>query len=135
MKSSDIKLRLVLTSTKLSPEEICAQAKITPSKTWKTGDVVHPRATNRHKENGCVVEVVDGALSAAARQLIERLRAQSATLTNLTAIDVELSCIVNLYQESAPEMHLDPEVVAFAASIKAALDFDVYFLSDADAGT
>jgi len=131
MKSSNLKLRLVLTSTTLSPQEISARAKIAPSKIWKTGDVVHPRATNRHKENGCVVEVVDNALSAAAKQLIDRLKKQSATLVDLKDIDIELSCIVNV-QGSVPELHLDPEVVAFAASIKASLDFDVYVLSSDD---
>jgi Domain of unknown function (DUF4279) len=133
MKSSDIKLRLVLTSKTLSPEQISARAKITPSKTWRSGDVVHPRATNRHKENGCTVEVVDTALSAAAKRLSDQLRDQSATLTNLADIDVELSCVVNVHG-SVPELHLDPEIVAFAASIKAALDFDVYVLSSADRG-
>lgn len=46
-------------------------------------------------------------------------------------IDVELSCIVNVYG-SVPELHLDPNVVQFAASIGAALDFDVYVLPDED---
>ena len=131
MKTSNVKLRLVLTSTALSPQEISARAKITPSKIWKSGDVVHPRATNRHKENGCVVEVEDTALSAAANQLIDRLEGQAATLANLADIDLELSCIVNV-RGSVPELHLDPAVVAFAASIKAALDFDVYVLSSDD---
>src|SRR5262245_14173522 len=107
MKTSDVKLRLVLTSTTLSPQEISSRTRVTPSKTWKSGDVVHPRATNRHKENGCVVEVSDTALSAAAKKLIDQLGRQSAMLTDLPGIDIELSCIVNVHG-SAPELHLDP---------------------------
>ena len=129
MKSSEIKLRLVLTSKTLSPKEISARAKITPTTTWKSGDVVHPRATNVHKENGCTVEIIDTALSAAAERLVDRLK--SAVLANLDGVDVELSCIVNVYG-SVPELHLDPDVVQFAASIGAALDFDVYVLADED---
>jgi hypothetical protein len=131
MKTSDIKLRLVLTSAILSPQEISSRATITPSLTWKTGEPVHPRATNRHKENGCVVEVVDTALSAAAKRLLAQLRGQSATLAGLTDIAVELSCIVNV-RGAVPELHLEPDVVAFAASIKAALDVDVYVLTSAE---
>jgi hypothetical protein len=127
MESSDVKLRLVLTSTTLSPQEIALRAGITPSQSWKTGEPVHPRATNRHKENGCVVQVVGSALSAVAKRLVEQLR--SSTLTTLDGIEVELSCVVNV-RGAVPELHLEPTIVAFAASIKAALDFDVYVLTD-----
>jgi hypothetical protein len=133
MKNSDIKLRLVLTSATLSPQEISSRAKVKPSMTWKTGEPVHPRATNRHKENGCVVEVVDTALSAAAKRLMAQLSGQSATLANLADIAVEVSCVVNV-RGAVPELHLEPDVVAFAASINAALDVDVYVLTDTDDG-
>lgn len=129
MASPEIKLRLVLTSTAQTPEQIVAQAGIVPSESWRIGEVVHPRATNRHRENGCMVEVIDSALSSAAKLLTDAVRTQSATLTNLTSVDVELSCVVYVY-DVMPELHLDPEFVAFAASIGAALDFDVYVLSD-----
>ena|SRR5688572_24537227 len=132
MKTSDIKLRLVLTSATLSPQEISSRARITPSMTWKTGEPVHPRATNLHKENGCVVEVVDTALSAAAKRLMAQVKGQSATLAGLVDVAVELSCVVNV-RGAVPELHLEPDVVAFVASIKAALDVDVYVLTGADA--
>jgi hypothetical protein len=123
MSVSDVKLRLVLASTTLTPDQIQSQTKVTPSQRWSAGELVHSRATNRRKENACVVEVVANGLSKAAAKLIEQLR--GAKLTELTDVGVELSCIVNV-RGSVPELHLDRDAVAFAASINAEIDFDVY---------
>jgi hypothetical protein len=54
---------------------------------------------------------------------------KSSTLTSLDGVDVELSCVVNV-RGAVPELHLEPAVVRFAASVGAALDIDVYVLGD-----
>jgi len=126
--NSELKLRLVLTSQVHTASELAQFANICPSKSWSSGDVVHPKARNVHKENGCLLEVKDASLAAATKRLLSDLQAQSATLLNLPAdISVELSCIVYM-KDAAPELHLETQDVSFLASIGAEVDIDVYML-------
>lgn len=125
---SELKLRLILTSQSHTANEMAKLAGINPTKSWASGEVVHPKAKNVHKQNGCLLEIEDASLAGALKRLQKDLQSQSASLHDLPKnVDIELSCIVYLSGE-APELHLEPKQVEFLASVGAAVDIDVYML-------
>lgn len=125
---SELKLRLILTSQSHTANEMAKSAGINPTKSWANGEVVHPKAKNVHKQNGCLLEVEDTSLAGALEQLQNVLQSQSASLLDLpNNVEVELSCIVYLSGE-APALYLEPQHVKFLASMGAAVDIDVYML-------
>lgn len=124
----ELKLRLILTSQSHTANEMAKLAGINPTKSWASGEVVHPKAKNVHKQNGCLLEIEDASLAGAIKRLQKDLQARSATLLALPKdIDVELSCIVYL-KGAVPELHLGPQDINFLASIGAGVDIDVYML-------
>lgn len=129
--SSSVKVRLVLTSLTLSCDQIRAKSGIEFSHNWRQGEAVHPKAINLHKHNGCVLEVRGDHLSLAAAELIGEIDRQGALKVRPLdpSIDVEVSCVVEI-DGGVPELHLDSEVVRFANSLGASIDFDVYVLSE-----
>jgi hypothetical protein len=126
--NSELKLRLILTSQSHTANEMAKLAGINPTKSWASGEVVHPKAKNVHKQNGCLLEIEDASLAGALKRLQKDLQSQSASLLDLPEdIDIELSCIVYMSGE-APELHLESQHVEFLASMGAAVDIDVYML-------
>ncbi len=126
---SEVKLRLIFSSNNLSSEQINKVVNFKPSKTWNCGDLVHPLAKNRHKDNGCQLEFTDSSLSSAGKRMMSALDKQILSLKKLpNDIEVDLSCIVNVENNSVPELFFNTELIQFAASIRAALDIDIYIL-------
>jgi len=126
--NSELKLRLVLTSQSHTANQMAKFAGINPTKSWASGEVVHPKAKNVHKQNGCLLEIEGDSLAEALKRLQKDLESQTASLLDLPEnIDIELSCIVYISGE-APELHIEPQQVDFLASMGAAVDIDIYML-------
>jgi len=133
-QSPQIKVRLVISSADVTPETISEALQLTPNKIWLKGEVVHPKATNVHTENGWVlgVESSDGELS--AEKMIDKLIAiiPERRLVILhdrykDRLSVELSIIVQLSVSGAtPSVSLSQDQVTFLARCGGSLDVDMY---------
>lgn len=129
--SDAIKLRLVLTSDNFSPDEMTRRARLEFPRKWNRGDVVHSLAKNVHTQNGCMLEVTSSSLSRASQTIRQLLTPCAEALSALPpGIDVELSCIVQV-TDGSPEVHMDSEMIKFAAMLNASLDVDIYVLAEA----
>jgi len=74
--ASSIKVRLVVTSGNVHPEEVSSFLGVAPSKTWLQGETVHPKATNVHKENGWVLSIEGRSGEWVAERIVDRLSAK-----------------------------------------------------------
>jgi len=130
--TNEIEVSLVLTSTAADPEEITSSTGIEPDQTWYKGDLIGASSL-RYKLNGW--KLTSGASSDRGlrhhlESLIDRLGPGIVGLQGLpSAWDAEVACAIYVH-ESAPEIHFDSSAVAVFASLRAAIDVDVYCLED-----
>jgi hypothetical protein len=128
-------LRLIITGFGTPPGEVSECIGLVPDRVWEAGQ---PRFEKnpavRFVENGwrwtAPVEPVDATLDvlfAAVSNALDPLKFKR--LPEQTRVELSYVCYAF---DGMPELHLSPEQVALAASIGAAIDFDLYAL-DADA--
>lgn len=117
----------------LDPDEISHQAGLSPSKTWKKGDLVSDRAIVRYKRNGWQVASglgTDSDFRDHIRALIEKLTPHRQILIEFAKLYyVELSCVIYMDQASdnpRPYAGFEPDEVAFFAELGVHIDFDLY---------
>jgi len=132
--ASSIKVRLVVTSGNVHPEEVSSFLGVAPSKTWLQGETVHPKATNVHKENGWVLSIEGRSGEWVAERIVDRLialipagRLAALCRQHQGSIEVELSVVAHVSgAEVSPVISLSPAQVAFLAGCGGAFDVDLY---------
>jgi Domain of unknown function (DUF4279) len=119
------------------PEEITNLLQITPSQTWKTGDLIHPKSRLLRDHNGWEMKPdlnkEDKELESQLLSLIERLNRSWGKLVELTSNDyycAEISIVINVYGNDVPAINFSPEVIKKIAEINASIDIDLYVLND-----
>lgn len=132
-KSSEIKLRLIVSDFSCEPEEITKTLGLTPDQTWKKGDPVHEKAVNQHKENGWLVVSPFGTMNQQLGDklalMVEFLSPRLKLFTRLPPeAQIGISCVVYGYN-GIPEISFSEEVVKFVGSLGAYIDVDVYDLT------
>jgi hypothetical protein len=129
-----MKVRLVISGVDVSPETISEVLQLTPNKIWLKGEVVHPKATNVHTENGWVLSVESSDRELSAEKMLDKLIAiiPAGRLVTLRdrykdRLSVELSIIVQLsVSGAAPSVSLSQDQVTFLARCGGSLDVDLY---------
>lgn len=124
----------VLTGFDLDPDQVTALTGITPSKTWRLGEIINPRAIMRYQHYGWRVKS-DLSLSADleehVRTVLEQLKPAWPVLVELgRRYDVEIACVVRSFGGDRPSMHFDKDSVKRIAELNAALDIDLYVFDD-----
>jgi hypothetical protein len=131
---SELSASFMLLGQEFDPAQVTAWVGLTPSRTWRIGDLVQPPAILRHKRNGWVL---DSTLPASAdleehvKSVLERLQPSWAVLVELALqYDTVISCVVYSYGGDRPAMHFDKDIVKRAAELNAAIDIDLYIFDD-----
>jgi hypothetical protein len=131
-KSYTIKVNMVITGFECSPEHITNLIGVNPTKVWKRGEIVHPKAKNIHKESGWLLSSQRDAVNSSIDEQISTL---SNVITPILGnfhklpegLEIELSCIINAY-EYMPPICFSTDSVAFASKLGASIDVDIYDL-------
>ena len=131
-KSYTIKVNMVITGFECSPEHITNLIGVNPTKVWKRGEIVHPKAKNIHKESGWLLSSQCDAVNSSIDEQISTL---SNVITPILGnfhklpegLEIELSCIINAY-EYMPPICFSTDSVAFASKLGASIDVDIYDL-------
>ena len=127
--SSEIFLRLTLTSTDQDPDEVTAFLGVPPDLQWRPGDPVSS-TVRAHQNNGWQLRskvLATSSLEAHLRSLRSRLPARPLP----DCWSVELSCAIYTDRE-APPMTFDAETVQWLSGLKASIDVDIYPLGALD---
>lgn len=126
--SAETIVRLKIQSSDYDPQQITSMLAQSPDKSWVKGE---------RRVNTIITESMNGwllnsgvssntSINQQARALFLRLGGVgfSALANAKGCFEVELSCVI--YDSTMPALYIEPDVVMMAASIGAAIDFDVY---------
>lgn len=122
-----------LTGLDFDPQNITDKLGIIPTKTWKIGDLVHPKATLKRQHNGWVINSKLGKnndLEAHIKSLFEQLQPIWDIVQEIGHnYDAEISCVIYTEAE-VPAIHLDKEIINKSHQINAEIDIDLYILPE-----
>lgn len=129
-----IKARIVIHGFECFPDYITSIIGVNPSKVWRQGDKVHPKAINQHKENGWLLsspsEEANSSVDEQVRALSEIVLPRIDNFMKLPeGAETELSFIVRAY-EYMPSISFSLDTISFLSRLKASVDIDVYDLTD-----
>jgi hypothetical protein len=129
--SAELKVRFLITSQVLTPDQISASVGVSPSRTWIKGQKVHQKATKTYSHNGWVLIAEARGAHASAETLADEIlrgidmHRMLAFKSEHADAEFELSIIVYLSQ-SAPAVSLSPAQVGALANLGAGIDVDIY---------
>lgn len=132
---SEIKAEFNLTGINFSPERITSLLGITPSRTWKVGDLI-PKTILCMKHDGWSLatdtEIVDDVcdLEKHIQRLLKQLKSSVGKIKEICSryqLDAEISCVVYT-PDANPGICFEPDIAKQIADLGAAIDIDLYFL-------
>lgn len=130
---SEIKLIYRLTSDNDDLFSSVSKLKIQPDKTWKKGDLIDNRTLVKYKTNGISFssyEESSNKFEAHVDSLIGILSPIKGALKKLSAsCHSELSCVIYIYGDDRPAMHIDKKVLRFFSNLNTDIDVDLYTLN------
>jgi hypothetical protein len=122
-------IRLKVTSTSMSPDEITGAIGLSPDKTWRIGDL---RSVTQITEkcNGWILGSDSARAEGVATQMDRIISRVGENVQNIKQIaateEVQVSIVI--YAKSAQlGINLSKRHIAFIASLGATLDLDLYF--------
>lgn len=134
MTDARLEVSFNITGFKCTPEEVTARLGVTPSRVWRTGDVIGP-STKRRKFNGWVLRSAVETqmdLEEHVHWLLERLPQDLSGLTDISPEwQVELACSVYVHDQT-PAMSLDSESLSRLTALGSGLDIDIYVVGTVD---
>jgi hypothetical protein len=128
---NEVTVRLTLTSTDGSPEDVTARLGLQPTQSWRTGDPIGKSARLYAMNGWSLSSGLDASaeLDDHVRALLGLLEPAMPALRELSERwDLELSCALYA-REYVPACHFDRETIERLASIGAEIDVDLYCLT------
>ena len=129
----EISASLTITGLDFDSQNITDKLGIIPTKTWKIGDLIHPKGPIKRKHNGWVIESnlsKDNEIEDHIKSLFEELHPVWGVLQEISNnYDLEISCVVYTDGE-VPSIHLDQEIINKSQQINAEIDVDLYVLPE-----
>jgi hypothetical protein len=133
---SHIDVYLVVRGSGIDPKEISRVLSIKPTRTWRSGDLVHPPAIRQHKDDGWMLKAnySQGVqLTKYVEALVERVEPKADRFQNLPpAATVYIRCDICDHEFRRTALGLSKKAVQGIARLGAELDIDYYDLSDND---
>ena len=128
--SEETYVRLKIISDVHSPEEISSILGVRYDRAWRVGDK-RGKSIIVEKTNGWLMESMlpkNTPLEAQMEGLLHRLRPFASKIKALAdTCTIEFSCVI--YCQYHPALYFEGGMIAAIASLGAALDIDLYFLS------
>lgn len=129
--SFEITAFFTITGLDFDPQNITKKLEILPTKTWKIGDIIHPKSTLKREYNGWVLESKlskSNDLEDHIKSVFEQLQPVWNIVQEIGHnYDIEISCVIYTDGE-VPVIHLDKEIVNKSYQINVEIDIDLYVL-------
>lgn len=119
---NEISVEFILTGLELNPEEITDLLKISPTSTWKLGDLIG-KSILGHKHNGWSLKSnlensVD--LEEHITYVLQKLLPSWQKLVDICyQYDAEISCVIYSYEAQAPAIHFNKDIIRRVAELNA----------------
>ena len=124
-------IRLKITSTALTPQDIEARLGIKPDESWKIGDRTGTFGAVL-KEHGYALDSTapySATLADHMRALIKRIAPIAQKIGEIsTSGKVEMSCTIHC--KAVPPMAFERDDIRWLAALGARLDFDIYVITE-----
>lgn len=129
----EISVSLTLTGLDLQPDEITAKLRISPTKVWHKGDLIHPKGKNCYSDNGWSLKSQldqSSELEAHLKSIFEQLQPVWTILKEICFLyQTEISCVIYV-SEQVPSIHFNPGILGQIHQLNASLDVDLYVLPE-----
>ena len=130
-RQSEIKAKLKIADFECSPEEITEILGICPTKIWRNGEKVHPRAKNVYKSNGWMLaspcDPVNSSVDQQIEPLLSIIKPHIDAFEKLpSGIYIELACIIRVADYREPAIWFSADTIRIIAQMRASIDIDVY---------
>ena len=131
--SNIVKARFIVCGFDCEHDEITARVGLEPTKIWLAGQPRAQGVTITHKENGWAIDLLDEEATETEPIVLSLLSvldpAKEAIRDLSAAYHVEVSCVVRA-EDFVPALSFQPETVNQIAELGAALDIDLYCLTE-----
>jgi len=120
---SEISASFTLTGVDFEPEKITAKVGIIPTKIWKVGDLINPKAIVRRKHNGWSIKSKLQNLNNIndhIKSVFEQLQPGWLPLIDICKRHfTEINCVIYVKGDERPAIHFDKDIVDKAATVNA----------------
>ena len=134
MKKNEISVELLITDFNCSFEEISKILDLSPTGTWKKGDLIQNTLLKR-KQNCWFLEpnpeAKNGSINDQSESIFQIIGSKIKNFKNLPLnTEIELNCCMYIYdQNNISEIHLSSETTKNLALIHSEFDLDLYCLT------
>ncbi|MGF6949787.1 putative DNA-binding protein YlxM (UPF0122 family) [Neobacillus sp. B4I6] len=133
MNKTQVMVYFSLYGDEFSIDEVTEKLEVTPTKTYKKGDLIPNRSTVCYRKEtswdlgtGYQVSLdVNNQL----QQIIDKLQNKSSIINEIKeaySVECKFFIVVIIQEGNAPALYLDKDIIKFAASIEAEFDVDLY---------
>ncbi|MCT2344555.1 DUF4279 domain-containing protein [Niallia taxi] len=133
MDKTKVKVYFSLFGDAFPLEEITERLEITPTETYKRGDLIPKRSIPLYRKEtswdlgtGYQVSLdVNNQL----QKIINKLKNKASIITEIKdaySVECKFFIVVKIEEGNTPGLYLDKEIIKFASSIEAEFDVDLY---------
>jgi hypothetical protein len=127
---SHIDVYLVVRGSGIDPKEISRLLDIKPTRTWRSGDLVHPPAIRQHKDDGWELRANYSRgveLTKYVEALVDQVESKADRFHNLPPVTtVYVRCDICDYEFRRTALGLSKKAIQGIAKLGAEVDIDYY---------
>jgi membrane-associated HD superfamily phosphohydrolase len=113
--------------------EVTEKLKVTPTETYKKGDLITNRSTVRYRKETSwdlgtgYQDSLD--VNNQLQQIVGKLKNMPSTINEIKesySLECKFFIVIKIEKGNAPALYIDKEIIKFASSIEAEFDVDLY---------
>jgi hypothetical protein len=126
--NAEIKVEFIITGTQITPEEISNLLGLTPTRTWREGDLI--QATRLvYKQNGWCLSNKENSINLGdhIHSLLDNLLPKSELIAKVCSkygLESEMNCVIYIVNET-PIINISKKTIAGMERLGTSLDIDI----------
>jgi hypothetical protein len=114
-------------------DEVTEKLKVTPTETYKKGDLIPNRSTVRYRKETSwdlgtgYQDSLD--VNDQLQQIVGKLQHKSSTINEIKqaySLECKFFIVIKIDKGNSPALYMDKEIIKFASSIEAEFEVDLY---------
>ncbi|AGK54163.1 DUF4279 domain-containing protein [Bacillus sp. 1NLA3E] len=132
MDKTQVKVYFSLFGDDFPLDDVTEKLEVTPTDTYKKGDLIPNRSTVIRKETSWDLGTgyqVSLDVNDQLKQIIDRLQNKSSIVNEIKeaySLECKFFIVINIEKGNTPALYLDKDIIKFASSIEAEFDVDLY---------